>query len=400
MYDIVVGRNKKDLDSYGTKGTILLGKHYVKMGQVSSLSNKIYLDVTRSHAVFVCGKRGGGKSYTMGVIAEGIAKLPENIRKNIAVVILDTMGIYWTMKFPNAKERNLLDLWNIEPESLDVKVFTPKGFYDDFKQKGIPTDHPFALKPSELDIDNWKQTLRFDKFSEEGIFINKILNILREKNDDYSIDDIVKLMKEDTEASKLTKNKAINMFENTNKWGISIVSQKLFTERMRYRRNEEFKAVNETVNYFLEDVEKKMEYPMVWLMIDEAHEFLPVQGSTVATDPLVTILREGRQPGISLLLATQQPGKIHTDVLTQSDTVISHRITAKIDTDALGLLMQSYMRKSLDIYLDTLPREKGAAIILDDSNERMYSMRVRPRFTWHGGEAPTAIPRKKRVFKF
>jgi uncharacterized protein len=89
----------------------------------------------------------------------------------------------------------------------------------------------------------------------------------------------------------------------------------------------------------------KQEYPLVWLVIDEAHEFLPKDISMLASsDPLITILREGRQPGISLILATQQPGKIHTDVLTQSDTVLSHRITAKIDTDALGTLMQSYMR--------------------------------------------------------
>ena len=61
MFDIVIGRNKSDFDKYGTKGTILLGKHYVKMGQVTSLSNKVFLDVTRSHVMFVCGKRGGGK---------------------------------------------------------------------------------------------------------------------------------------------------------------------------------------------------------------------------------------------------------------------------------------------------------------------------------------------------
>jgi len=42
-----------------------------------------------------------------------------------------------------------------------------------------------------------------------------------------------------------------------------------------------------------------------------------------------------------LILATQQPGKIHTDVMTQSDVVLSHRITARMDTEALSLLEQS-----------------------------------------------------------
>jgi hypothetical protein len=102
-------------------------------------------------------------------------------------------------------------------------------------------------------------------------------------------------------------------------------------------------------------------------------------------------LREGRQPGISLVLATQQPGKIHTDAMTQSDIVISHRVTAKLDFQALNDITQSYLYENISAKLNGLPRLKGSAIILDDNSERIYAMRVRPRFTWHGGEAPTAI---------
>jgi len=81
--------------------------------------------------------------------------------------------------------------------------------------------------------------------------------------------------------------------------------------------------------------------------------------------------------------------------MTQSDTVLAHRITAKLDTEALGTLMQSYMRTGLVGELDDLPREKGAAVIFDDTNEKLYPMRVRPRFTWHGGSSPIAIHSKK-----
>jgi len=154
------------------------------------------------------------------------------------------------------------------------------------------------------------------------------------------------------------------------------------------------------MHYFSDDEAAKQEQPLVWLVVDEAHEFLPNDGKTSASDPLITILREGRQPGISLILASQQPGKIHTDVMTQADTVISHRLTAKIDIDALGMLMQSYMREGLNVMIDNLPRTTGAALIFDDTNERMYPMQVRPRFTWHGGEAPTAFHPKEKRFNF
>ena len=179
---------------------------------------------------------------------------------------------------------------------------------------------------------------------------------------------------------------------------VGIIAQKLFIQRMLYRKDEEFKLVQSTMDYFsAESVSAKaQEMPLVWLVIDEAHEFLPKTGKNPATEPLVTIMREGRQPGISLILATQQPGKIHTDVMTQSDTVISHRITAKMDVEALGMLMQSYMSTGLQRVIDTLPRMKGSAVIFDDSNEKMYQIKVRPRFTWHGGESPSAVKVEKK----
>jgi DNA segregation ATPase FtsK/SpoIIIE-like protein len=282
-------------------------------------------------------------------------------------------------------------------------------------------------------------TLGVKRKSEEGILIEKVITDLKEKNENFSLKEIVEEIEKDEGASKRAKESTINMFSNAEKWGlfdkkgtplksivqggrvsvldvsiyatmpggwnikslvIALVSKKLFTQRMVARRDEEYQAVHESVHYFADEGQKKLDYPMVWMIVDEAHEFLPKDGKTPATGPLVTILREGRQPGISLVLASQQPGKIHTDVMTQADVILSHRITSKIDIDALGMLMQSYMRKGLDQYIDDLPREKGAAIILDDNNERMYPMRVRPRFTWHGGEAPVAIPSEKKIFSF
>jgi len=436
MYEIVIGRNEKDRKQFGLDGTILLGKHFVKMGQVTSLYNPILLDVIRSHVVFICGKRGSGKSYTLGVIAEGMSNLPEEIAKNLSIVILDTMGIYWTMKYANKKDENLLDEWGLKATGFDVKIFTPIGYYDEFKKKGIPTDFPFSIMPSEFDAADWCMTFEIPINSSMGVLIERVILNLNEKKKNFSISDIIKEVKADKKVEQNIKDAVENRFVAAEKWGlfskkgtalkdivmpgkitildvscyatlpgskeisalvIGLVAQKLFRERMVARRTEEFEAVKSTTTFFEEDIPEKEKKPLVWLMIDEAHEFLPKQGKTSATHALLTILREGRQPGISLVLASQQPGQIHTDVMTQSDTVISHRITAKVDIDALSALMQSYMRKGLDAQLNDLPRVKGAALIFDDTNERIYPMMVRPRITWHGGEAPTAIKKRKKV---
>ncbi|MFT4260890.1 MAG: LAGLIDADG family homing endonuclease [Candidatus Woesearchaeota archaeon] len=373
-------------------------------------------------------------SYTMGVIAEGVSELPEEVKNNISIIILDTMGVYWTMKYPNKQDKQLLDEWDLEGKSLDVKIFTPYKYHEEYKEKNIPTDMPFAIKPSELSGQDWNQTFSIKPEEPIGVLIEKVINDLQEEGIDFDIDDIVNRISKETDYEKHVLNAAKNLFENSKGWGlfnkdattlkevavagqvsvldvscyatmpgswnvknlvIGLIAQKLFVQRMIARKEEEFGAVHKSANPYSDDAETKQEFPMVWLVIDEAHEFLPVKGKTLATDPLVTILREGRQPGISLILATQQPGKIHTDVMTQSDTVIAHRITAKMDTDALGTLMQSYMREGLVQQLDNLPREKGSAIIFDDTNEKMYPIRIRPRFTWHGGGAPSALKERE-----
>jgi hypothetical protein len=434
--DIIVGRTASDFHKFGSRGCVLLGKQYIKMGRVTSLSNNVYLDVARAHVVFICGKRGGGKSYTMGVIAEGMADLPDDIKQNLSFIFLDTMGVYWTMKYPNKKDEELLAAWGLKGKPLDIIIYTPVDYYYKYKDQGIPTDKPFALKPSELDSSDWIMTFDITPNDPMGILIERVVNQLHKIQDNYSISDMVQMVQQDDRSEQTVKDALENRLRSTEAWGVfdvkgtpmnelaasgqvsildvscyatspggwkikalivGLLSKRLFIQRMLARKEEEFKQVHSTMDYFSTgDVSKeKQEMPLVWLVIDEAHEFLPKEGANVATDPLVTIMREGRQPGISLILATQQPGKIHTDVMTQSDTVISHRITARMDVEALGMLMQSYMREGLTVQIDNLPRVNGAALIFDDANEKMYPIRVRPRFTWHGGESPMAVKVKK-----
>ncbi len=432
MQEIIIGRLARDREKFGKKGTILIGKHFVKMGQTTSMSGEMYLDVAGAHVVFICGKRGGGKSYTMGVIAEGFEMLEPEIKDNLSIILLDTMGIYWTMKYPNRHEADLLEPWGLEPKSMPVVIYTPYKHYEEYKEKGIPTDFPFSLEASMIDQDDWCLAFKQEKYSTIGVLIARIVLGLKEKKGKYNIDDIIAEIDKDEKADSKTKQAVESMFLMAKGWGVftdkgtdfqelakggqttildvscyatmpggwdvkalivGIVSQHLFIERMNFRKKEEMNDLKSSMEYFTEKSQKKQQMPLVWLVIDEAHEFLPRTGTVASTDALVTIMREGRQPGISLILATQQPGKIHTDVMTQSDIVLSHRITAKIDVDALGMLMQSYMRTGLTGELDNLPRVKGAGVIFDDSNEKMYPMRVRPRITWHGGASPTAIPK-------
>jgi DNA helicase HerA-like ATPase len=434
-YDIIVGRDASDKKSFGNKGLIFIGKGYVKMGQYTSLSNKIFMDIARSHVVLVAGKRGSGKSYTLGVITEELANLPLEVSQNIASLIFDTMGIYWTMKFPNEKDKELLQDWNLKSRNLPVKIFVPSGHYDKYLEKGIPVDEKFALDITEMNPEDWIITFGLNITNPISILIERTVTRLKEEQEIFNIDNIISNLEKDERTSMEVKNAAIGLFEAANTWGIfakrseqatqvkdlisagvtsvldlsvyssvgafnvralviSLISRKIFNQRMEARKKEEIKSISGGFN--LLSTSEKKETPLVWLFIDEGHEFLPRDKKTIATDALIQLLREGRQPGISVVLATQQPGKIHTDVMSQSDIVISHRVTSQADLEALNYIMQSYLLEGIKNYMDDLPSLKGSAIILDDNSERIYPMRMRPRFTWHGGEAPTAVKKEKR----
>ena len=439
-YEVIVGRDESDKIKFGSEGLVYIGKTYVTMGQTTSLTNRILMDVARSHVVLIAGKRGSGKSYTLGVLAEEMASLPANVAENIAVLIFDTMGIFWTMAYKNEKEEELLKSWDIESKKLPVRIFVPYGYAEAYKEKGIPVMKGFALKVSELEADDWTMTFGLNFLDPVSVLIQKIIYDLHEEKKadakDFDINDIIQRIIQDAEASRDAKTAAAGLFRSAKTWGlfvekgkqetetrelieggktsildlspysstaafnvraliIGLISKKLFNERMEARKFEEIESVRHGMEYLA--YKEKREMPLVWLFIDELHEFLPEKGKTSATDALIQILREGRQPGISLAVATQQPAKLHTDAWTQSDIVISHRVTAKPDIEALSTIMQSYLIEGITSYMNNLPHLKGSAIILDDNSERIYPMRVRGRFTWHGGEAPTAVKVKKRI---
>jgi uncharacterized protein len=367
-------------------------------------------------------------SYSMGVLAEGLANLPSDLKHNISTVIFDTMGIFWTMKHSNYRDEELLYKWKLKPEKLKPRLFVPFGQVEDYRKKGLPVDFELSLAPHDLEPQDWCNLFGIDFNSNAGILIERTILSIKLKH--FSVDEIIKKIKLDKRASKDEKNLVIARYETVEKWDlfsekgtnfnkiaaggetsiidlsaynfvedgqqikalvIAVFCKKILKTRMLARKAEEVLDVKDEI-----DKMHKKE-PLVWIMIDEAHEFLPKEGKTLASEPLIQLLREGRQPGISMILATQQPGKIHTDVMTQSDIVISHRLTAKLDINALNDIMQSYLSSDIQKYIDGLPTVKGSAIALDDNSEKMFAIQIRPRTSWHGGEDPAVIRKSMKL---
>ncbi len=428
VFEVIIGRKENEKKIFGKKGLAYLGKSYVKMEDYTSLSNNVFLDIAKSHIILISGKRGSGKSYTLGVLAESISEKEKEDGLNISSLIFDTMGIFWTMKFRNFKDRDLLAEWGLESKNVPINIYAPSGYFEEYNKKGIPVDKELKIKISEITKEEWIELFNLDYTKQEAVLISNVISFLEEKKS-LVFNDIFKEIEKNPSFNKEIKNSVIALFNMAKSWGIfdekegtpikeivkrgqttvidlsmypsisqfnirglviGLICKKLFKERMISRKEEEVFSV-QRAGFSEFTTTSVKDSPLVWVFIDEAHEFLPKEGKTPATDSLIQLLREGRQPGISLVLATQQPGKIHTDAMTQSDIVISHLLTAEQDIKALNEIMQSYVYEGIKKKMNELPKLNGSAIVLDDNSERIYSIKVRPRYTFHGGETPSAI---------
>ena len=423
---IIIGRDRADLKEFGDKGAVFIGRHIVGEGEDAHLTNPVHMDVVRPHIVLVCGKRGSGKSYTAGVIAEEMMLLPEEIKQNLSIIMIDTMGIYWSMKRPNDKEEDSLKEWGLRPQPMEnMRFFIPKGYVKDYEKSGVDFDSTFTLPCGDITAQDWMLTFGFSPIEPHGIAIDRAIKRVREKHgESYEILDIIKEVESDQKTEQKVRDALSGMFNVAEEWGvfekegthidtffeggkisvidishyvrsssgwsvrsmvIGLLSRKIFQSRLMARKAEEIETITG---------ERHKSSPMAWIMIDEAHQFIPNEGQTAASEPLLTLIKEGREPGISLLLITQIPNKLHSDALAQSDIVISHHLTSEADMHALRGIMQTYAMKDIEEYMNTLPKKKGVALILDDNSERIYTIQIRPRFSWHAGGSPMAIKRK------
>lgn len=421
MNEIVVGRSPEDLEKYGTKGTGIIGKHFVGEKGDQHLTTFVRIDLVRPHIIGLFGKRGQGKSYSMGSIAEEIASQPDEVRMNMASVIIDTMGIYWSMKEPNERDFKLLALWHSKPRGFPIEVLIPEGLVPLFNENKIPFDGTYSFKPAELDIGSWALTFNINLDTEMGLLLSKVIKLMKEDKKEFSLVDIIKKIAEQ-QADHVAKEALTNRFIVAESWGIfnpkgtsifdivkpgkitiidvsqfglssggwsvnslvvGLLARKILEERMKARRQEELEEMSGS---------KKGEHmPITWMLIDEAHEFLPAHDITPASGPLLQWIKIGREPGVSLVLATQMPNKLHQEAISQCDLVISHRLTSSDDIKSLESTMQTYQKYNIADYYDALPRIKGAALVLDDNSERIIQLRMRPRASWHAGGSPIAI---------
>jgi hypothetical protein len=423
LFAVVVGRNESSHRKFGLKGTLFIG--LVCEYNTNHFGKKILVDSLNPHKIFISGKTGSGKSYTLGVLAEELAEQ----ELGVGTIIVDPMGTFWNMKYEKTKQKgDLLDKWGLAPRKYDnVHIFVPSELKERYNEETF--DDVFSIRPDLLSPEDWANTFGIDYFTspQSGLII-EVITTLQEKawhneTSMYSIQDIIDYIENSNEIKEKFQSSTIRAvktrFEGSSQWGVfstigtpihklsqpnqvSVVDVSLLNEKTRALvvgilakqiLNERTRIARQNRILSITDQNEKsfaeIDIPVTWLLIDEAHTLAPSRGKTAASEPLIEYAKRGRMPGCALVLATQQPSATSNEILSQIDILISHNLSFSQDILELKRRTPSKLPSDLgdDGFIRNLP--VGAALISDQStsSKRTFVARIRPRVSPHGGSA-------------
>ena len=198
------------------EGLLSIGNY---MALDHSRGTAVYLDALKPHAILICGKRGYGKSYTMGCMLEELALLHSAVKKRLASLVIDTIGIFWTMKNPNTFEAGRLKNWDLNPTEFKTEIFVPSGKVEAYRKRNIDVK-PFSISIRELSGSQWCSIFNIEEISPIGILLVRIVESLRDRGCVYSFEDIIGEVLQDTRSDPASKGAAENYFRAVNSWGL------------------------------------------------------------------------------------------------------------------------------------------------------------------------------------
>ena len=370
------------------------------------------ISMDSTHRILICGKTGSGKSYTMGVVLEEVSKI-----ENLISLVIDSQGIFWSFADPNFGQEDELWEWGSKPEGFNLNLLVlgdpVEGYHgqdvvDKLEDKGIKVGS-IKLNPSDISPEMWCDLFKLDINELKGIALYNAVRACRRKyKSNYFINNIIDELEQSHETLETTiaaVKRNLNMaqdweifeeYEYKNIWELlttekinvldlsvkdhsrygirtmvlGVLARILFAHRVNSKRRE------------LLELGSKM--PNVILAIDEAQNYCPSSKSTLSKDILIKWAKEGRQPGLSLIVVSQQPSSIDSEILSQCDIKIIHKITSKADFKAIDNLSEDYIQSDISKYLRKLPSQK-IAIIIDDNLEVVQTIKIKPRKSVHCG---------------
>ena len=345
-----------------------------------------------------------------------------------AAIVFDVQDQFWTLAHTPKKEleedeQQLRDLstWGIEPRSVrNVNLWIPEA-----SDTQVPNATRFSIAANQLDAADWLQILELERYSAMG---QALLTLLEEHGPDTperlmsaceegsaqdtfhpATLDGIRWRLRSLANSQIVSSNGINVDDMLQPGALTVVLMRNLSDALRalvvgviarlvadrLGRVHQARKVARRLNDPI-DLEDATLARRLWLVLDEAHVLVPSDGTTAATNPLIDYVKRGRDAGLSLIFATQQPSAVSSKLLSQVDLTITHFLGFDADIGAAIARMPS--RTSVDYELNSQKvgslndvvrsLAAGEAFIADAATERVFIAKIRPRASAHGGSTP------------
>lgn len=443
---------------------IYLGKH------AETPYRNVWLDTRGAHVLYVMGKRRSGKSYTLGVLAEGLAAQgwTKQGTTSQGVLILDTMNVFLTMPFGSvdthpeeSAEVRELRKWKISPEELAITLFHPAGTST---PSGV-TAQEITLRPSDLGSDEWCGLFEVDPFADP---LGHLITELHGKvaldgyidarsdgavppNPVFGIQDLLDALEYDHDLQRYHRDtrealrrrlhairrlpvfsdQGLDVTDLLRPGHVSVLLLRDLDQQLRaalvgliVKRVMQLRGVSEQEERMraihlaraarlastdADAAERERQLaeqcaaraaeglPRSWIIIDEAHNYVPATGVTPSRKPLKKYVDEGRNLGLSIVVATQNPAGLDPSLQRNADVLLVHSLSRHDDISAAEGMINA--APPSEVILDTRHRFEGGrvfesivrslplgyALAATDRANRLFPVLIRPRVTVHGG---------------
>ncbi len=376
--------------------------------------DRVAVDLNEPHIVFLCGKQGSGKGYSIGVISEMLLgkTIPgiSQVKKPATIIVFhkpreDMRSEFWSIVEPNmnsAEAAILREEYKINPtrviNSNNFRIFVDPFVYENERSK-FRADYgtevfPINIKAQRLTAEDWPYVLSIGKKS-GSMYVKKIFQII--KKTQYDEDFGLEKIRRHIDLSDLNPNQKsfANMrLETLQEYlaggdfmgNLKIGGVNIFDLRkIMMEPDDIFSVMMLVISSLIND--DRVEKEQFVFVINEAHDYLRKGLSKEFTDYINYLIRKKRHAGTWLMLDTHFPEDVDPKVIKGSDLKIFH----KSDVISSSILKQIVDGTPLQPH----HLETGQAIIRADKSsqgtDNLLIVQIRPRLTHHGGATKTAV---------
>lgn len=375
---------------------------------------KVALDLNGVHTISLFGVQGAGKSYTLGSIIEmALEPIPRvnALPGPLAAVLfhysqtLDYAPEFTSMARANSvpKEIELLRRrYGAGPQALkDILILTPKS-----KRERVQAENPgisvlpIAFSSSELKAGHWKFLM--GAVGSNNLYMKKINLLMRALRDDLTLANLRQgiesagLRGQQKNLAKTRLDFAEEYVDDSQRLQDLIRPGRLLVVDLRDELIEKDEALGLFVTMlqiFSEATFKGASFNKL-VVFDEAHKYIE---NKELIQSLVEVVREMRHKGTSILVASQDPPSVPTELIELSTEIVMHKFNSpewlkhiqKVNGPLRNLTPESMSRLGPgDAYV-------WASKASDEAfSKGAVKIKCRPRVTQHGGATKTAVSGK------